>query len=56
MTHWTRSWAVAVATVFALAAVPGAMTSLPSGSSRTCWPVDLGPNRRDRLVSGQCRL
>ena len=28
MTHWRRSWAVAAATVFALAAVPGAIVTV----------------------------
>ena len=28
MTHWTRSWAVAAAAVFALAAVPGAIVTI----------------------------
>ena len=28
MTHWTRPWAVAAATVFALAAVPGAIVTI----------------------------
>ena len=28
MTHWTRSWAVAAASVFALAAVPGAIVTI----------------------------
>ena len=34
MTHWTRSWAVAAATVFALAAVPGAIVTIHGPGDR----------------------